>query len=79
MSKSQKVQKCDFGSGHIMLMKLLNYEMNIKTREISVDLPRNDNSLSLRSLEFGQLEVLKSHFLCFMTRYVPNCQKVKEY
>ena len=39
---------------------------------------QNDISLSLRSLEVGKIDVTESHFLAFMTKYVPKCQKVQK-
>ena len=76
--KSLKVQKVDFGPGNLGPMKSSDSEKNVKTKEIRVTLPRNDSSLSLRSMEVCQIDVTESHFLGFMTRYVPKCQKVQK-
>ena len=43
-----------------------------------MELPRNYISLTVRTLEVGQLEVTEGHFLVFMTRYVPKSPKVKK-
>ena len=57
MPKSPKVQKVDFGPGHIGPMKLLNWLTSVRTRGIRVEFPRNDMSLTVRTLESGQLDV----------------------
>ena len=74
MSKSPK---CDIGPGHIRQMKLSNKDKNVKTRAIRVELPRNDISSSLWSLEVGHITVTRSHYSGFMTRYVPIVKKSK--
>ena len=46
----------------------------IKTKEIRVDLPTYDISFIIRSMEVGQLDVIESHFLGFLTIYIQKSQ-----
>ena len=43
-----------------------------------MELPRNDISLTVRTMEVGQLEVTECHFLGFMTSYVQKSPKVQK-
>ena len=47
--KNLKVKKVDFGPGHLGPMKLSNQETSVRTREIRVELPRYDMSLTVRT------------------------------
>ena len=60
--KVQKVQKVDFGPGHLGPVKSSEQEKNNKTREIRVNIPKNDISLTVCRLDVSQLEVSKSQF-----------------
>ena len=57
-----KVQKVDFGPGHIGPMKLSKNVTSVRTRKIRVKLPRNDIGLRVRTYKVSQLEVTESQF-----------------